>query len=78
MSATHPTLLTPRVLIPFIIVTLIWGSTWIVIRGQLGDVPASWSVCYRFLVAAIAMFGTCTSPRTAWWNWRGITQSVDP
>lgn len=52
----HPTLLTPRVLIPFIIITLIWGSTWVVIRGQLGDVPPSWSVCYRFLVAAAAMF----------------------
>ena len=39
-----PTLLTPRVLIPFVICTLIWGSTWIVIRGQLGEVPVTWSV----------------------------------
>lgn len=43
------------VVLPFIIVTLIWGSTWIVIRGQLGDVPASWSICYRFLIAGVAM-----------------------
>ncbi|WP_242128433.1 EamA family transporter [Sphingobium sp. Sx8-8] len=43
------------VVIPFILVTLIWSSTWIVIRDQLGNVPASWSVCYRFLVAGVAM-----------------------
>lgn len=51
-----PTLLTPRVLIPFVICTLIWGSTWIVIRGQLGEVPVAWSVAYRFFVASSAMF----------------------
>ncbi|MGI8930793.1 MAG: EamA family transporter, partial [Sphingomicrobium sp.] len=40
---------------PFIIFTLIWGSTWIVIRDQLGVVPSQWSVTYRFTIAAIAM-----------------------
>lgn len=54
MSDT-PRSATPAVLIPFAIVTLIWGSTWIVIRDQLGVVPASWSVTYRFLIAGIAM-----------------------
>ncbi|KXU32726.1 multidrug transporter [Sphingobium sp. 22B] len=43
------------VLLPFILVTLIWSSTWIVIRDQLGSVPPSWSVCYRFLLAGVAM-----------------------
>lgn len=56
MSSEQPTLLSPRVLLPFLLVTLIWGSTWIVIKGQLGIVPPSWSVTYRFAVAAIAMF----------------------
>lgn len=55
-AAPAPTLLSPRILIPFVIVTLIWGSTWIVIRDQLGSVPPSWSVTYRFTVAAIGMF----------------------
>ncbi len=45
-----------RVLIPFIVATLIWGSTWIVIRGQLGVVPPTWSVTYRFATGALAMF----------------------
>jgi drug/metabolite transporter (DMT)-like permease len=45
-----------RVLVPFAIVTLIWGSTWLVIRDQLGVVPPGWSVTYRFMIAAAAMF----------------------
>lgn len=40
---------------PFIIVTLIWSSTWIVIRDQLGTVPPAWSICYRFALAAVGM-----------------------
>jgi drug/metabolite transporter (DMT)-like permease len=56
VTLAAPSLLAPRVLIPFVLVTLIWGSTWIVIRDQLGNVPPSWSVTYRFAVAAIAMF----------------------
>jgi drug/metabolite transporter (DMT)-like permease len=41
--------------LPFIVFTAIWGSTWIVIRGQLGTVPPQWSVAYRFTIAAVAM-----------------------
>ena len=43
------------VILPFLLVTLIWSSTWIVIRDQLGAVPPSWSVCYRFLLGAGGM-----------------------
>jgi len=45
----------PAILFPFAITTLIWGSTWIVITGQLGVVPPSWSVAYRFTIAGITM-----------------------
>ena len=43
------------VAIPFVIFTFIWGTTWIVIRDQLGTVPAQWSITYRFAIAAVAM-----------------------
>jgi drug/metabolite transporter (DMT)-like permease len=43
------------VLIPFAIITLIWGSTWLVIKDQLHTVPPSWSVTYRFAVAGVTM-----------------------
>jgi drug/metabolite transporter (DMT)-like permease len=49
-------MLRPRVLIPFAIATIIWGTTWIVIRDQLGTVPPTWSVAYRFAAGAVAMF----------------------
>ena len=54
MSEHHASYLR-TVTLPFIIFTAIWGSTWIVIRGQLGTVPPQWSVAYRFVVAAAAM-----------------------
>ena len=44
-----------RVAVPFIVCTLVWSSTWLVIRTQLGIVPPSWSVAYRFLIAGAAM-----------------------
>ncbi|MEY4270843.1 MAG: hypothetical protein RLZZ58_2059 [Pseudomonadota bacterium] len=56
MTARPLTLLSPRVLIPFVIITLIWSLTWIVIVDQLAVVPPSWSVTYRFAVSALAMF----------------------
>lgn len=52
----EPSFWTPRILIPFAVITLIWGSTWIVIKDQIAAVPPEWSVCYRFLAAAAAMF----------------------
>lgn len=43
------------IIVPFIIFTCVWGSTWIVIRDQIGTVPPQWSVTYRFVIAAIGM-----------------------
>ncbi len=43
------------IIIPFVLVVLIWSSTWIVIRDQLAAVPPSWSVCYRFLLGSVGM-----------------------
>ncbi|WP_448994961.1 DMT family transporter [Novosphingobium sp.] len=40
---------------PFFLVALIWGSTWLVIKDQIGSVPPSWSVTWRFIVAAVGM-----------------------
>jgi len=56
------------VAIPFIVFTLIWGSTWTVIRGQLGTVAPQWSVTYRFVTAAVAM--------GAFARWKGDSLNV--
>ena len=54
-TAAEPSFLSPQVFFPFLLVSLIWGSTWLVIRDQLSVVPASWSVTYRFAIAGIGM-----------------------
>ncbi len=56
MNQQEGAFLQARVLIPFAIITLIWGSTWIVIKDQLGEVPPPWSVTYRYVIACAAMF----------------------
>ncbi len=60
-----PSFLSPRIALPFLIVTLIWGSTWIVIKDQIAVVPPSWSVAYRFLLAALTMFGVALVTKTS-------------
>jgi drug/metabolite transporter (DMT)-like permease len=49
-------LLRPRVALPFLLVALIWGSTWFAIKDQLLAAPPSWSVTYRFAIASVGMF----------------------
>jgi drug/metabolite transporter (DMT)-like permease len=41
--------------LPFFVVTLIWGSTWLAIKLQLTQVAPAWSVTYRFAAAAILL-----------------------
>jgi len=45
----------PRAFLPFILVSLIWGSTWLVIKDQISTVPPSWTIVYRFMLAVAAM-----------------------
>ena len=48
----------------FAVCVLIWGSTWLAITFQLGEVAPEMSVGYRFLLASAALFGYC--------RWRGL------
>ncbi len=55
-EVSAPSMLSPKVLIPFMLTGTIWGSTWFVITGQISDVPAAWGVFYRFMLATPALF----------------------
>lgn len=55
-EVSAPSMLSARVLIPFLLTGIIWGSTWFVITGQINGVPAAWSVFYRFALATPALF----------------------
>lgn len=39
----------------YLLTVLIWGSTWIAIKWQLGVVPAPVSIAYRFWIAAAVL-----------------------
>ncbi|GAC34150.1 DMT family transporter [Paraglaciecola polaris] len=43
----------------YVVTVLIWGSTWLAIEFQLGDVAAQVSLVYRFGIAAILMWAYC-------------------
>ena len=55
--------MSPRAILQFATVTLIWGTTWIVIKFQLGDVNPSWSVTYRFATGGLALIAWCVFKR---------------
>jgi drug/metabolite transporter (DMT)-like permease len=47
------------VALPFLTATLIWGSTWLAIKYQLGVVAPEVSVVYRFAAAGAMLLGFC-------------------
>lgn len=40
----------------YALVVLIWGSTWIALKMQLGSVPVELSIAYRFGLASMVLF----------------------
>jgi drug/metabolite transporter (DMT)-like permease len=57
------TLRSPAVL--FTLGTLIWGSTWLAIKFQLGVVSPDVSVAYRFAIASVLLGAWCLVTRRA-------------
>lgn len=54
-EALPRTPLRPGIVIAFVACALIWGSTWFAIKDQLDAAPHSWSVAWRFVLAAAGM-----------------------
>jgi drug/metabolite transporter (DMT)-like permease len=54
---------TPGPAVLFLIATLIWGSTWLAIRYQLGVVAPEVSVVYRFTAAGLLLAAWCAATR---------------
>jgi drug/metabolite transporter (DMT)-like permease len=63
MNAPPHALLRPAIVIPFVLVALIWGSTWFVITTQIDDATPLWSVTWRFALATPAMFAMALAMR---------------
>ncbi len=47
----------------YTVTVLIWGSTWLAIKFQLGEVDPLVSVIYRFGIAALLLFAWCVLAR---------------
>jgi drug/metabolite transporter (DMT)-like permease len=43
----------------YALTVFIWGSTWLAIEYQLGEVPVEVSLVYRFVIAAFIMWAFC-------------------
>ncbi len=44
-----------RAIAAFVLIALIWGSTWLVIKDQVGTTSPYWTVTWRFVCAALGM-----------------------
>ena len=51
----------------YVITVLIWGTTWIAIKWQLGVVPVPVSIACRFWLAAIVLFALLKIMRRPMW-----------
>ena len=60
----------------YLVTVLIWGSTWLAIKFQLGAVDPLVSVIYRFGLASVLLFGWCllarVRTRLTWQEHAGI------
>jgi drug/metabolite transporter (DMT)-like permease len=50
-------------LVPFVVPSLIWGTTWLAIKFQLGVVAPEVSVAWRFALASAVLLGWCVARR---------------
>jgi drug/metabolite transporter (DMT)-like permease len=57
-------------LLLYVVTVLVWGTTWIAIEFQIGEVAPEVSVFYRYLFAAVLLF--------SWCHIRGLTLRFDP
>jgi len=57
VTNNHP----PSAALLFLVPSLIWGSTWLAIKYQLGIVAAEVSVVYRFAAAGLLLLAWCAA-----------------
>jgi drug/metabolite transporter (DMT)-like permease len=58
----------------YLLTVLIWGTTWIALKWQIGIVPIPWSIAYRFCLAAAVLLAWLAWRR----QWRWPTRRVAP
>lgn len=56
----------------YLLTVLVWGTTWIALKWQIGEVPIPWSIAYRFWLAAAVLLAWLAWRRQWRWPSRGI------
>lgn len=51
--------MTPARIVQFVAIVLMWSTSWILIKVQLGTVNPTWSVGWRFLMGGAFLLGWC-------------------
>jgi len=46
-----------RIAFYFVLVTLIWSSTWLVIKDQIVSVPPAWTITWRMIIVSVGLVG---------------------
>jgi drug/metabolite transporter (DMT)-like permease len=71
-AALHPHTAAMSTALLYLVTVLIWGTTWIALKLQIGAVPISWSIAYRFWLAAALLLAGLAWRRQARLPPRGV------
>lgn len=64
-SSFTPLLVLMKNILMYLAVVLIWGTTWLAIKFQLGEVSPEVSIFYRFAIASVSLLLYCKLRKTS-------------
>src|SRR6185437_2954412 len=62
----------PRIILALVILSAVWGSTWMAIRVLVTAVPAMHSASLRFLLASVILLPFIVFKKLSWPTGRGL------
>ncbi len=66
----------PRIILAMVVMSIVWGSTWMAIRVLVAAVPPMHSASLRFLLAAIILLPFIQFKRLPWPTGRGLRATL--
>jgi drug/metabolite transporter (DMT)-like permease len=66
----------PRIILAMVVMSLVWGSTWMAIRVLVTSVPPMHSASLRFLLASVILLPFIQFKRLPWPTGRGLRATL--
>lgn len=66
----------PRIILAMVVLSIVWGSTWMAIRVLVTTVPAMRSASLRFLLASVILLPFIQFKRMPWPTGRGLRATL--